>query len=165
MTVKKNFYWPAVILSAVALSGYFLVGSYIFELKPTGEVFDTFNGATSLTPFIYVDPVYSVIGVAIECAGLFLYCTSMGILIKFCKLNLSCAAKIVSVSVFALVYLLACCYLFFDNFTVIMVRIDMFAVKEIWANAVNFLMCISSAILGFCSMYKFKNESNYKIYV
>lgn len=160
---KYVFYWSALALSVLSLLGYFLVGNYVFELKPTGEIFDVYGGAISVTPYIYVDPLFGILGVTIQAAGVFLFCTCFGILAKYCKINLSKAAKYVSVSVFAICYIAACSFLFVNNFALVAFG-DSYAIKEIWANAVSFLICVSAAIFGFCMMYHFKNEDNHKIY-
>lgn len=164
IAVKKYiFYWCTLILSVFSLAGYLMVGNFIFEMRPTGETFDVYEGTLSLTPYIYVDPWTGVLGVAIQAVGVFLFCVCFGILAGYCKKKLSHATKYLSVTLFAVCYILSCTYLFVNNFAILNFG-DVHAVKEIWANAVNFLVCVSAAIFGFCAMYYFKNKDNHLIY-
>lgn len=160
---KYVLYFTAQILSVLSLAGYYMVGNYIFELKLTGDMFHVNSDVQNSTPFIGVDPVFAILGVAVQTVGFFLFCVCFGMLAKFCKTRLSKPAKHISFVIFAATYILGAIYLFANNF-VMFNRIDCFGVKEIWANAVNFILCIASAVFGFCFMYHFKNEDNHLIY-
>ena len=157
------FYWTSFVVSVLSMSGYFLVGDYIFEKFPTGETFDVYGGAIALTPYIYVDPAWSILAVAIQAAGMFTYCICFGIMAKYCKKHLNSVTKYISIALFAVVYIVGCLFMFINNFQFNFFG-DAYAVKEIWANAINFFICIASAILGFCCMYYFKNSENQLIY-
>lgn len=160
---KYILYWSAMLLSLVSLIGYLMVGNYLFRMSPTGETFDVYDGDLKLTPYIYVEPLPGILGVMIQSAGVFLYGVCFGILAKYCKLNLSLKTKYFSVVIFALCYVSACVSLFLNNFTILGLG-GSYAVKAIWANAFNFLVCISASIFGFCAMYYFKNKDNHLIY-
>lgn len=162
--MRKYFlYFLAQILSVLSLAGYYLVGNFIFEMKPTGETFDVYNGIVELTPYVYVEPLYGLLGVLVQTVGIFLFCVCFGILAKYCKLNLNHNAKVISFGIFALCYILAALYLFANNFVFFRIG-DNFAMKEVWANALAFLMCFGACVFGFCAMYYFKNNNNHLIY-
>lgn len=160
---KYVFYFTAQLLSIISLIGYMMVGNYLFELNPTGETFDVFDGMLELTPYVYVEPFTGVIGVLIQSAGIFLFCVCFGILAKYCKMNLNNHAKHISFTIYAIVYIIGAFFLFTNNFAMLNLG-DRFAIKEIWANALNFAICFSACVFGFCSMYYFKNENNHLIY-
>lgn len=160
---KYVLYFSAQILSLISLLGYYVMGNYVFELYPSGVIFDVHNGLREITPYIYVEPITGMLGVFIQAAGLFLYCVCFGILAKFCKTNLNLVAKRISFTAFAIAYIAALFFLFTNNFAMLNV-FDAYAIKEIWANAINFLICVASSVFGFSSMYFFKNSKNHLIY-
>ncbi|MBQ7755738.1 MAG: hypothetical protein IJ031_08665 [Oscillospiraceae bacterium] len=163
MVRKYFFYFIAQLLSVLSLIGYYLVGNFIFEMSPTGETFDVYNGIVELTPYVYVKPAIALFGVLIQALGIFLFSVCFGILAKYCKFNLNHNAKVVSFGIFACCYIAAATYLFTNNFVVLNIG-DSFAMKEMWANALAFLMCFGACVWGFCAMYYFKNNNNHLIY-
>lgn len=160
---KYVFYFVAQFLSILSLIGYYMVGDFIFELKPTGETFDVYNGIVELTPYVYVEPITALCGVFVQALGIFLFSVCFGILAKYCKLNLNHDAKVISFGLFACCYISAATYLFVNNFVVLNLG-DNFAIKEMWANAIAFLMCFTACVWGFTAMYYFKNNKNHLIY-
>lgn len=162
--MRKYFlYFLIQIITVVSLLGYFMVGNYIFEMCPTGETFDVYDSVVELTPYVYVEPVTALCGVLIQSVGIFLFCVCFGILAKYCKLNLNSTVKRISFTLFALEFIAGAIYLFSNNFVVLGFG-DKFAMKELWANAVGFIMCFSGCVFGFCAMYYFKNSNNHLIY-
>lgn len=161
--VKKYIiYFCLQILSVASLIGFFAVGNYLFELYPTGETNDALNAAQEIY-YVYVDPYTGVLGVFVQALGYFLFCLCFGIMAKYCKTDLSIRAKHVSFTLFGIFYILAGTFLFTNNFAMMNFG-DSFAIKEIWANALNFFVCVSASILGFCVMYHFKNKDNHLLY-
>lgn len=162
--MKKYFvYFIAQFLTLVSLGGYYVVGNHIFCTSATAQTFFATSRTMGAKSYVYVQPLTGVLGVLIEAMGLFLFCVCFGFLARYCKLHLSLTAKHISFGIFGIAYIMGALFLFTNNFSMLN-RGNGFAVKEIWANAINFFVCFVSCVLGFCTMYKIKNQDNHLIY-
>lgn len=156
---KYVVYFTAQFLSIVSLVFYFYVGNYIFDNSSTAQTFVATSRTMGAKNYNYVPPMTGILGVFIQALGLFLFCICFGLLSGYCKKNLNIRAKHISFWAFGISYVLACLYLFTNNFAMLNNSTSA-AIKEIWANAINFFVCFCACVFGFCLMYKLKNKDN-----
>lgn len=160
---KYIVYFSAQILSVLSLVGYFVIGDFIKKSSVTTKTFVAASRNMVAEKYSYVDPFYGVAGVFVQALGLYFFCVCFGILAKYCKSNLCLRAKHISFFTFGISYVLGALFLYTNNFTMLNLG-NMYAIKEIWANGVNFFVCFVSCVMGFCTMYKIKNKNNHLIY-
>ncbi len=162
--MKKYFvYFSAQIMTVAALIGYYLVGIFIFKNNATEQMFTATSRTMGAKRYLYVPPLAGILGVFVQALGLYLFCVCFGFLARYCKIHLSLTAKHVSFALFGVVYVLGAGFLFTNNFSMLNMG-NGYAIKEIWANGVNFFVCFVSCVMGFCTMYKIKNKNNHLIY-
>lgn len=160
---KYIVYFSAQILSILSLVGYFLIGDLIMKSISTTQTFIATSRTMVAVKFSYIDPICGVLGVFVQALGLYLFCVCFGIMARYCKTHLCLRAKHISFFAYGISFVMGALFLFTNNFSMLN-QGSVYAIKEIWANAVNFFVCFVACVMGFCTMYKIKNKDNHLIY-